>query len=182
MAEISTIARPYAEALLKAVKDSKEEGLAQKLIPVLDTIDEIVADPKLKELASDPSLSSDQIYELIRGMLDKAVQQEAENLLKLVIQNGRIEALPQITAQYRELLNHENKEADVTIETAFPLSDDQVADLIKALDKKFPGIKLLPKVVVDKDLIGGVRVIVGDKVLDGTVKARLAEMQSALTS
>lgn len=178
MAEISTIARPYAEALLKAVKDSKEEGLAQKLIPVLDTIDEIVADPKLKELASDPSLSSDQIYELIRGMLDKAVPQEAENLLKLVIQNGRIEALPQITAQYRELLNHENKEADVTIETAFPLSDDQVADLIKALDKKFPGIKLLPKVVVDKDLIGGVRVIVGDKVLDGTVKARLAEMQS----
>lgn len=182
MAEISTIARPYAEALLKAVKDSKEEGLAQKLIPVLDTIDEIVADPKLKELASDPSLSSDQIYELIRGMLDKAVPQEAENLLKLVIQNGRIEALPQITAQYRELLNHENKEADVTIETAFPLSDDQVADLIKALDKKFSGIKLLPKVVVDKDLIGGVRVIVGDKVLDGTVKARLAEMQSALTS
>lgn len=182
MAEISTIARPYAEALLKAVKDSKEEGLAQKLIPVLDTIDEIVADPKLKELASDPSLSSDQIYELIRGMLDKAVPQEAENLLKLVIQNGRIEALPQITAQYRELLNHENKEADVTIETAFPLSDDQVADLIKALDKKFPGIKLLPKVGVDKDLIGGVRVIVGDKVLDGTVKARLAEMQSALTS
>ena len=182
MAEISTIARPYAEALLKAVKDSKEEGLAQKLIPVLDTIDEIVADPKLKELASDPSLSSDQIYELIRGMLDKAVPQEAENLLKLVIQNGRIEALPQITAQYRELLNHENKEADVTIETAFPLSDDQVADLIKALDKKFPGIKLLPKVVVDKDLISGVRVIVGDKVLDGTVKARLAEMQSALTS
>ena len=173
MAEISTIARPYAEALLKAVKESKEEGLAQKLIPVLDTIDEIVADP---------SLSSDQIYELIRGMLDKAVPQEAENLLKLVIQNGRIEALPQITAQYRELLNHENKEADVTIETAFPLSDDQVADLIKALDKKFPGIKLLPKVVVDKDLIGGVRVIVGDKVLDGTVKARLAEMQSALTS
>ena len=173
MAEISTIARPYAEALLKAVKDSKEEGLAQKLIPVLDTIDEIVADPKLKELASDPSLSSDQIYELIRGMLDKAVPQEAENLLKLVIQNGRIEALPQITAQYRELLNHENKEADVTIETAFPLSDDQVADLIKALDKKFPGIKLLPKVVVDKDLIGGVRVIVGDKVLDGTVRRGL---------
>lgn len=71
-------------------------------------------------------------------MLDKAVPQEAENLLKLVIQNGRIEALPQITAQYRELLNHENKEADVTIETAFPLSDDQVADLIKALDKSFP--------------------------------------------
>ena len=80
MAEISTIARPYAEALLKAVKESKEEGLAQKLIPVLDTIDEIVADPKLKELASDPSLSSDQIYELIRGMLDKAVPQEVAYL------------------------------------------------------------------------------------------------------
>lgn len=182
MAEISTIARPYAEALLQAVRDSKDEGLAQKLVPILDTIDEIVADPKLKELASDPSLSADQIYELIRGMLGSSVPNEIENLLKVVIQNGRIEALPQITAQFRELLHQDNKEAEVTIESAFPLDDAQLADLIKALDKKFPGIKLLPKVVVDKSLIGGVRVIVGDKVLDGTVKARLAEMHSALTS
>ncbi len=68
-------------------------------------------------------------------MLDKAVPQEAENLLKLVIQNGRIEGPSRRSLHStRELLNHENKEADVTIENGpFPLSDDQVADLIKAL-------------------------------------------------
>ena len=93
MAEISTIARPYAEALLKAVKDSKEEGLADKLLPVLDVLDEIVEDPKLKELSNDPSLTVNQTYDLIRGMLGDKVPAEAENLLKLVIENGRLEAL-----------------------------------------------------------------------------------------
>ena len=171
MAEISTIARPYAEALLKAVKDSKEEGLADKLLPVLDVLDEIVEDPKLKELSNDPSLTVNQTYDLIRGMLGDKVPAEAENLLKLVIENGRLEALPQITAQ-----------ADVLIESAYPMNDEQLADLVKALEKKFPNLKLLPKVVVDNSLIGGVRVTVGDKVLDGTVKARLEQMKSRLTS
>lgn len=182
MAEISTIARPYAEALLKAVKDSKEEGLADKLLPVLDVLDEIVEDPKLKELSNDPSLTVNQTYGLIRGMLGDKVPAEAENLLKLVIENGRLEALPQITAQFRHLLNQENHEADVLIESAYPMNDEQLADLVKALEKKFPNLKLLPKVVVDNSLIGGVRVTVGDKVLDGTVKARLEQMKSRLTS
>ena len=62
------------------------------------------------------------------------------------------------------------------------MNDEQLADLVKALEKKFPNLKLLPKVVVDNSLIGGVRVTVGDKVLDGTVKARLEQMKSRLTS
>lgn len=182
MAEISTIARPYAEALLKAVKDSNEEGLVNKVLPVLDLLDKVVEDPKVKELASDPSLTVDQVYGLIRGILGEEIPSQIENLLKLVIENGRLEALSQITAQFRHLLNRENKEAEVLIESAFPLNDEQVADLTKALGKKFPGIKLLPKVVVDNSLIGGVKVTVEDKVLDGTVKAQLAQMQTALTS
>lgn len=181
MAEISTIARPYAEALLKAVKDSNEKGLADRLVQLLDLLDEIVEDPKLKEISNDPTLTTDQVYGLVRGMLPEDIPALADNLLKLVIENGRLEALPLITAQFRHLLNQENKEAEVLIESAFPLNDEQLTDLVNSLDKKFPDLKLLPKLVVDKSLIGGVRVTVGDKVLDGTVKARLAEMQAALT-
>lgn len=182
MAEISTIARPYAEALLKAVKDSKTDGLADALMPVLQTLDEVVRDPQLKELSNDPSLTNDQVYSLIRGMLPESIPSEADQLLKIVIENGRLDALPSITDQFRELLDKERNEAEVTIESPYPLDGQQLDDLVKALTNKFPNLKLKPKIVLDKSLIGGVRVTVGDKVLDGTVKARLAEMQAALTS
>lgn len=182
MAEISTIARPYAEALLKAVKDSKDAGLAKDVLSGLEQIQTVVSDPQLKELVNDPSLKAEQLYALVSGVLGSAVPAQLDNFLKLIIENGRLDALPQVTSQFRRLVNEENKEADVLIESAFPLNDDQLKDLVVSLDKKFPGLKLLPQVVVDPSLIGGVRVSVGDKVLDGTVKARLAEMQSALTS
>lgn len=182
MAEISTIARPYAEALLKAVKDNEDLTLADRLLSALKVLNGIIADPQVREVANDPVLTSDQVYDLINGFLGKDVPKEIQNLLKLVIENGRLDAIPQISKQFQQLLNQERKEAEVVIETPFPLSDNQLADLVKALTNKFPGLKLLPKVVLDKSLIGGVRVSVGDKVLDGTVKARLDEMQVALTS
>ncbi len=182
MAEISTIARPYAEALLKAVRDNKDPALADKLLASLKVLDGVVADPQVREVANDPVLTENQVYDLIYGLLGKGVPEEIQNLLKLVIENGRLEAIPQISSQFHQLLNQERKEAEVLIETPFPLNDKQLADLVKALARKFPGLKLLPKVILDKSLIGGVRVSVGDKVLDGTVKARLDEMQVALTS
>ena len=115
-------------------------------------------------------------------MLPKEIPSEAIRLLKLLIENGRLEALPSITEQFKNLLHQDRSEAEVLIETPFPLSQEEVDSLVKALGKKFPGLKLLPKIEIDKSLIGGVKVSVGDKVLDGTVKARLAEMHAALTS
>lgn len=182
MAEISTIARPYAEALNAAVMDSKEEGLADKVLLALETLDQIVVDPALQDLINDPQVGSEQIYSLLRGMLPKEIPSEAIRLLKLLIENGRLEALPSITEQFKNLLHQDRSEAEVLIETPFPLSQEEVDSLVKALGNKFPGLKLLPKIEIDKSLIGGVKISVGDKVLDGTVKARLAEMQAALTS
>ncbi len=182
MAEISTIARPYAEALISAVKDNKEEGLADNVLHALETLDQIVVDPALQDLVSDPHVSSEEIYSLLRGMLPKEIPSEAIRLLKLLIENGRLEALPSITEQFKHLLHQDRSEAEVLIETPFPLSQEEVDSLLKALERKFPNLKLLPTVQIDKSLIGGVKVSVGDKVLDGTVKARLAEMHAALTS
>lgn len=182
MAEISTIARPYAEALNAAVQDSKEEGLADKVLLALETLDKIVVEPAMQDLINEPQVSSDQIYSLLRGMLPKEIPSEAIRLLKLLIENGRLEALPSITEQFKNLLHQGRSEAEVLIETPFPMSPEEVNSLVEALGKKFPGKKLLPEVKIDKSLIGGVKVTVGDKVLDGTVKARLAEMHTALTS
>lgn len=182
MAEISTIGRPYAEALSKAVKDSKSAGLADSVLSVLGMLDDIIADPQLKAVSSDPSLTNGQVYSLIRSMLPDDIPEEADQLLKLVIENGRLEALPQISSQFKALLDKERGEAEVLIESPYELNKRQLDELVQALSKKFSNLKLNPVVVIDKSLIGGVRVSVGDKVLDGTVKARLAEMRAALTS
>ncbi len=182
MAEISTIARPYAEALMQSVRDSKDEGLADRMLPVLESLGEIASNPVAKDIIDDPSLTKDQVFDSLRGLLPADIPQEANNLLRLLAENGRLEVASEISRQFKELLHKERSEAEVVIETAFPIEQEQLDSLLEALGKRFPGLKLLPQIVVDNSLIGGVKVKVGDKVLDGTVKARLAEMHAALTS
>ncbi len=182
MAEISTIARPYAEALMRSVRDSKDEGLAEKLTQALQKLGVLVADPKAREVINNPSLTAGQVFDLLRGLLPKDLCPEAVNLMRLLSENGRWEAVPEISRQFADLLHEERSEAEVVIETPFEMDKASVDSLLASLGKKFPGLKLLPKVVIDKSLIGGVKVTVGDKVIDGTVKARLAQMQVALTS
>jgi F-type H+-transporting ATPase subunit delta len=89
--------------------------------------------------------------------------------------------LSEVAKQFRQRKNAAEGAADCLIESAFPLADGQLDELLWGLSRKF-GLKLKPEVKVDPELIGGVRVTVGDHVLDGTVKARLAEMQAALTA
>ncbi len=182
MAEISTIARPYAVALIDSVRDSKDKGLADELTPILEQLAALVSDPEVMATLNDPNLSSEQTYSLLRGMLPKRIPEEAENLMKVLAENGRWDAMPEIARQYVDLLHKERNEAVVEVVTPYPMSQKELDSLMAALQHRFPGIKLLPHVTVDKSLIGGVKIIVGDQVIDGSVKARLAEMQAALTS
>lgn len=182
MAELSTIARPYAEALFEAVREGKSEATTAELLDVVDALASIATDPQVASLVGDPKLSADQLFDLIAGGLPQAMPASAANLLRVVIENGRLAALPEVARQFRLLKNESEGVADATIESAFPMSEADVAALVVALGKKFPGITLKPQVVLDTSLVGGVRVIVGDQVLDGTVKARLAQMHAALTA
>ncbi len=182
MAEISTIARPYAEALMRSVRDSKDKGLAEKLMAALQRLGALVAEPTAREIINNPSLTSGQVFDLLRGLQPEDLCPEAVNLMKLLSENGRWEMVPEISRQFVDLLHQERSEAEAVIETPFDMDKASVDSLLVSLGKKFPGLKLLPKIVIDKSLIGGVRVTVGDKVIDGTVKARLAQMQEALTS
>jgi F-type H+-transporting ATPase subunit delta len=98
-----------------------------------------------------------------------------------LIENGRVSLLPEIGAQFAVLKNAQEGAADAHITSAFEISAAQVADLVKTLEKKF-GRKLNPTVTVDASLIGGVRVVVGDEVLDTSVRAKLQQMNVALAS
>ena len=105
---------------------------------------------------------------------------EANNFLGMVVANGRIELLPEIGAQFQLLKNSAEGAADAEITSAFDLSAAQVSELVATLEKKFSR-KLNPTVTVDPSLIGGVRVVVGDEVLDTSVRAKLQQMRRILT-
>lgn len=178
MAELSTIARPYAEALFAAARGA---GSLQAWVGVADELAALVRHPQVAEVVADPKLGRDQVLSLLTGMLKSPLPAEGGNFLRMLVENDRLAALPEIARQFRVLKNESEGVADCLIESAFPMTDAQVADLLAVLSKKF-GLKLKPEVRVDASLIGGVRVTVGDHVLDSSVKTRLGQMQAALTA
>lgn len=183
MAELSTIARPYAQGLMKAVNERKVgEKEVAKTLEVIDALALISSDAQLATLAGDPKLSNDQLFEIVTKTYDKEMPEWVVNLLKIVIENGRLSAMPEIARQFRELKNLSEGIADAYIETAFELTKEEINELLTSLDKKFPGVKLNPIVTVNTDLIGGVCIRVGDQLLDGSVRARLNQMKTTLTA
>lgn len=119
---------------------------------------------------------------LLPGSIGEEAPSQLKGLLRTVIENGRLCALPEIAAQFRALKNESEGVADAYIESAYALTKKDVDQLVKALSQKFPGVTLRPEVSINKDLIGGVSIRVGDQVLDGSVRARLAQMKAALTA
>jgi F-type H+-transporting ATPase subunit delta len=179
MAELATIARPYAEALFKAAGANAEPLRGQ-----LTSLASLATDSGLRQFADNPKTVAVQVFDVIAGIaLQKglAIDSKVANLLRAVIDNGRLPALPEIASQFNALVNGQSGVSDATIESAYPMSLVQVAETVEALEKRF-GRKLNPTVAVVPELIGGVRVIVGDEVLDTSVKAKLEQMRVALTA
>ena len=177
MAELATIARPYAEALFKAVGSDSASALAEQL----ETIGAVASNEQLRQFADAPKAQAAQVCELISGVAQISLSSKVANLLSAVVDNGRLAALPEIAAQFRLLVNASSGVSDAVITSAYALSDAQLSDTVDALQKRF-GRKLNASVLVDESLIGGIRVVVGDEVLDTSVKARLEQMKVALTS
>lgn len=177
MAELATIARPYAEALDRSVGGA--DALA--LIPQLQALAAVAANPDMQQLADNPKVTSDQVLSVITAVAQAPLDAKVSNLLRTVVENGRLAALPEIAAQFNALIMSRSGTSDATIESAFPIEGEQLPQVVAALEKRF-GRKLNASVVVDAELIGGIRVVVGDEVLDTSVKARLEQMKAALTA
>jgi F-type H+-transporting ATPase subunit delta len=176
MAELATIARPYAEALFKA-SQADLEGTAGWLEPLAA----VAGDPQLLQLAGNPNIRAQQLIELITGVVKQPLSAHAMNFLRTVIDNDRLAALPEIASQFRSLKNARTGSSDAVIYSAFPMDPGALGSVAPALEKRF-GRKLNLTVQEDRSLIGGIRVVVGDEVLDTSVKARLEQMKVALTA
>lgn len=176
MAEIATIARPYAEALFKA-SSADLSGTASWL----DQVAAIAANPQLKAFADNPKASAEQVIGVISGVAGAQLPAAATNFLATVLENGRFAALPEIAKQFRALANARSGSSDAVVQSAFPIGAAELAQLGTTLEKRF-GRKLQLTVEQDPSLIGGIRVVVGDEVLDTSVKARLEQMKVALSA
>jgi F-type H+-transporting ATPase subunit delta len=176
MAEPSTIARPYAEA---AFRLADAQGKLADWSATLANLSAVALDERVRAVIGDPNFPSAKIAGLFLSILSGKLSGEAENFVRVLAENGRLDVLSEIRSQYEALRNEREGVVEAEVYTAFEMEQSQVADLVARLEKK-TGRKVKARVSVDKSLIGGVRIVIGDKVIDGSARAQLAALETAL--
>ena len=176
MAEISTLARPYAEAVFRL---AREKNALADWSDRLGNLAGIVGDARMQALVADPNTSAARAAELIASVTD--VGDAGKNLLAVLAGNDRLSLLPEIAAQFEVLKAEAEGKLEATIVSAQEMTDAQKAELMAALKTRF-GRDVEATVEVDASLIGGAVITVGDQVIDGSVKGRLQKMAAALTA
>lgn len=186
MAEHGTLARPYAQAVFEI---ARADGQLAPWSEFLTLAALLVTEPEVNRLLFTPGANlarlAATIAELCREQLgNPAPLRDAErstgaNLLRVLVANQRLSVLPDIAARFEVLKAEAENTVAVTLTTASPVSDDQQARIVDSLRKRF-GRQIRLTVELDKALIGGARLKVGDRVIDGTVRTGLEKLATAL--
>ncbi|MFZ2989179.1 F0F1 ATP synthase subunit delta [Ideonella sp.] len=177
MAELATIARPYADALFQVARKGDLKAWADQVA----SLSLIAQDANLRQFADDPKALPEQVLDVIAAAFNGPLLDGVRNFLRALIENGRLVALPEVASQFHALVNAEGGVSDAVVFSAYPIEPAALADIVGVLEQRF-GRKLSASVTLDPTLIGGVRVVVGDEVLDTSVKARLEQMKATLTA
>ncbi|HEX5126568.1 MAG TPA: F0F1 ATP synthase subunit delta [Rhodocyclaceae bacterium] len=175
--ENTTIARPYAEAVFRL---ADQKGNLPAWSKMLDTMAQVAANPDMQACIGNPKIARGQLVEWFLSLCTD-VSEGGRNLVVLMADNGRLALMPQVCEQFEQLKNEREGVLEAQIFTAFPLDQGQQSSLIADLEKKFSR-RINATVALDPELIGGVKVVVGDKVIDASVRAKLAAMDLALKS
>jgi F-type H+-transporting ATPase subunit delta len=176
MAEPSTVARPYAEAAFRLASGANALPKWSEMIGALARVAE---DPRVRAAIANPTFSDAQAAGVFISILGGKLDGPAENLVRVLAENNRLELLPEIHLQFEVLKNEREGVLEAEVQSAFELSDAQLKDIVQRLEKK-TGRKVRAHVSVDRELIGGVRLVLGDKVIDGSARAQLAALETAL--
>lgn len=174
MAELATLARPYAEAFFAAERDQAAADM-----PWLEEAAAVAANAQVKALADDPRISDAQVIDVLNAAVQAPASNKAQNFLRVIVENGRLGVLPEIAKQVRALLNTAQGVNEAVVYSAFELDAKALQDLQATLEQRFARTLKLT-LALAPELIGGVRVVVGDEVFDTSIKARLEQMKSAL--
>lgn len=176
MADLSTLARPYAKAVFELARDQrkfKEWGAT------LAAIAAVMAEPKVAALAGHPALTKADLAAVLGKALEKNVSGEGLSLLRLLIDNGRLAAAASIAQQYEALRAEAESRADVEITSAVPVEKAQ-QDALAAAVKKRLNRDVVIDWKTDESLIAGALIRAGDLVIDGSVRGELDKLTTAL--
>jgi F-type H+-transporting ATPase subunit delta len=173
MAELATIARPYAEAAFALARESKAlPGWSD----ALSMLASVVSDAKVSAAVDNPKLSNAEKHSLFASIMGDKLPAPAAKFVSVLLDADRVKLLPQISEQFQALKRRAENVSKATVVSAFPLTDAQRADIKTGLAKRYSSdIELIEQ--TDNALIGGAKIIVGDQVIDRTVVGQLAKME-----
>ncbi|MFM7481552.1 MAG: F0F1 ATP synthase subunit delta [Candidatus Methylopumilus sp.] len=176
MAEISTIARPYAVAAFNLAKEKKA---LQEWSEMLEFLAQVSQDERMHTFINDSKVSDEDREKSLIEISAKRFNQYGENLIKLLIEYKRLNLLPEISAAFEALKATDEGTLEAEIIVASKPTDKEVDSLVKSLEKKF-NKKIDAKVTIDEAIMGGTKVIVGDTVIDASVREQLKNLAYAL--
>ena len=178
MAELVTLARPYAQA---AFDYARKADKLSDWTSALQTAANIAADAKFSRLIDDPRFNSEQLQQLLFDIGGDDFSPDVQNFLRTMVENGRLPLLPDVSQLYDQLRNDEQNRIEVEVVSAYAVKKDQQRQLIEALEKRF-GKSVELHTRIDKSLIGGAIIRVGDEVLDGSLAGGLNQLANQLHS
>ena len=176
MAEAITIARPYATAVFRLAKEKK--ALA-KWSDELALIAAVAENAQIKNLIDDPKLPSAELSRILLSIFEGKLSEPAVNLLKLLVENNRLTIIADIVAAFEELKAEDEGVLEAEFTAAVQPTDAQVKALVKQLEAKF-GKKVEAQVSLDPELIGGIKIVIGDTVIDASVRGQLQSLEYTL--
>jgi len=175
MAESHTIARPYADAAFKlAVETNSLPSWTDAFL----RLTAVMRAPEAQRLIDNPHLPAATIGAVL-GDSAGQLSQEQRNFVQLLAENDRLTVLPQIASQFQDKRNHHEDLLDVHVTSAYPLTQEQIADIVATLEERY-GRKVTGVTDVDSDLIGGISIRIGDEVIDASVRGKLAQLAATL--
>jgi len=176
MAELTTIARPYAEAAFALAREGNALPVWSQMLRLTSAV---VADPRVAKALDNPALDAGAKESLLLSLCGESLNTEGRSFVRVLVEGERIAVLPQIQRMFEALKDSADGVAKATIETAFPFQGNELAELTSALEKRF-GRTIEATVTVKPELIGGARVTVGDTVIDASVQEQLRAMAAQL--
>ena len=176
MAEAVTIARPYAVAVYRLAKEKKALARWSEMLALATAI---ASDAQMRALDDDPNVTAEQVEKVFLAVAGDKLDAAGVNLVKLLVENGRLCLLPDIARLFEELKAEDEGVVEAVITAAAKPDDTQVKTLVAQLEARFKQ-KVVANVNVDPEIIGGVKIVVGDTVIDASVRGRLQEMAYTL--
>jgi F-type H+-transporting ATPase subunit delta len=176
VAEPSTIARPYAEAAFQLAAD---KGALPEWSDMLGALDSVIGHPRVRQVIGDPNVPAARAAGVIIGVLAGSLTGEAENFVRVLAENRRLALVGAIRGEFERLKDESDRSVEAVVDTAFPLDDAQLAAIVAQVERKI-GRKVKTRMVVDPELIGGVKITIGDKVFDASARAQLVALGTAL--